>query len=119
MAAHARVNLFRSHWHLELVAQSLLGVCRFDDFHEQLGISRQVLAQRLKELVAEEILVRQQYQSRPDRYEYTLTAKGRDLLPVLVEMTAWSERWRPHAPRAARRDMHTLSHGAEQTREAE
>ncbi|RHW26306.1 transcriptional regulator [Nocardioides immobilis] len=96
MAARARVNLFRSPWDLELVAQSLLGVCRFDDFQAELGISRQVLAERLKELTAEEIFVRQQYQSRPDRYEYRLTRKGRDLLPVVEEMTEWAQRWRGH-----------------------
>lgn len=94
VAAEARVNLFRSPWDLELVAQSLSGVCRYDDFQEKLGISRQVLAERLKGLVAEGILVRRQYGSRPDRYEYTLTEKGRDLVPVLLEMQKWSERWR-------------------------
>jgi DNA-binding HxlR family transcriptional regulator len=97
MSAHATVNLVRSRWDPELVSQSLLGVCRFDDFRNTLGISRQVLAQRLKELVAEGILTRQPYSSHPDRYEYTLTEQGRDLIPVLVEMLRWSERWRPHA----------------------
>lgn len=119
MAAQARVNLFRSPWDVELVVQSLLGVCRFDDFQEKLGISRQVLAQRLKELVAEEILVRQKYQSRPDRYEYRLTGKGRDLLPVVLEMVKWSERWRPKAPGQGWNLVHALSCSAVQTREVE
>lgn len=97
MSADATVNLFHSPWDLELVSQSLQGVCRFDDFRNKLGISRQVLAQRLKELVADGILTRQLYSSHPYRYEYTLTEKGHDLIPVLVEMLKWSERWRPHA----------------------
>ena len=98
MATPEALNLFKSPWDPELIAQCWLGVCRFDDFQERLGISRQVLAQRLKELVAERILVREQYQSRPDRYEYRLTEKGSDLLPVFVAMMEWSERWRADHP---------------------
>jgi len=94
----AKVNVFRSPWDPELVAQACLGVSRFDAFQQTLAISRQVLAQRLKALVADGILARQQYQSRPDRYEYKLTDKGRDLLPIVVAMLKWSEEWRPQAP---------------------
>ena len=97
MAAFEGVNPFRSRWDLELVAQCMLGVCRFNDFQAKLNISRQVLAERLKYLVAEEILAREQYQRGPARHEYRLTAKGHDLLPVLVAMEEWSARWRPHA----------------------
>lgn len=100
VVAATKVNVFRSRWDVELVAQASLGVDRFDDFHLKLGISRQVLAHRMKELVAERILVRQQYQTRPARFEYTPTAKGRDLLPIVVAMAKWSERWRPHAANA-------------------
>lgn len=66
----ARVNLIRSSWVLELIAQSLLGVRRFGEFQRNLGISRHVLAQRLRDLVAKRVLVRQHYRCRPDRYEY-------------------------------------------------
>jgi DNA-binding HxlR family transcriptional regulator len=107
---HARtapftVNVFTSRWDLELVAHAYLDVARFDDFQQSLGISRQVLAQRLRALVAEGILMREQYQSRPDRFEYKLTAKGRDLLPVVVAMLRWSERWRPQEARAERTEL--------------
>jgi DNA-binding HxlR family transcriptional regulator len=99
------VNVFTSSWDLELVAHAYLDVARFDDFQQSLGISRQVLAQRLKALVAEGILMRQQYQSRPDRFEYKLTAKGRDVLPVVVAMLRWSERWRPQAASPERTEL--------------
>jgi len=99
------VNVFTSRWDLELVAHAYLDVARFDDFQQSLGISRQVLAQRLKAMVAEGILMRQQYQSRPDRFEYKLTAKGRDLLPVVVAMLRWSERWRPHGASPERTEL--------------
>jgi DNA-binding MarR family transcriptional regulator len=67
-------------------AQAFLGVSRFDDLRRRLGISRKVLAERLKELVAEGFLERRQYRHRPARYEYTLTAKRRELLPVIEAM---------------------------------
>lgn len=84
------MNLFKSPWDLELIAQAFLGVSRFDDLQRGVGISRKVLAVRLKELVAEGFLERRQYRHWPGRYEYTLTAKGRDLLPVLEAMRIWS-----------------------------
>lgn len=94
MPSQSTLRLFKSPWDIELIAQCHLGVCRFDDFQRSLGISRQVLARRLRELVADGLLVREQYQTRPDRYEYRLTEMGRDLRPVLQAARRWSERWR-------------------------
>lgn len=90
------VNIFGSPWDVELIALGFAGVSRLDDFQRQLGISLKVLAERLKALVADGVLERR-YQRRPERYEYGLTDMGRDLLPVLEAMTAWSARWRPAA----------------------
>lgn len=84
------MNLFKSPWDIELIAQAFLGVSRFDDLRRRLGISRKALAERLKELVAEGFLERRQYRRWPDRYEYRLTAKGHELLPVLEAMRIWS-----------------------------
>jgi DNA-binding HxlR family transcriptional regulator len=87
------VDVFQRSWNLDIVAAGARGVCRFDDFQQQLGISRKVLAERLKWLTGAEILVRSKYRSAPDRYEYLLTDKGRDLLPILTAMKQWEERW--------------------------
>jgi len=87
------LNLFRRSWDLEIVALGARGVCRFDDFQRHLGISRKVLSERLRWLTGAEILERRKYQSAPDRYEYLLTDKARDLLPILEAMTQWEERW--------------------------
>ena len=51
-----------------------------------------ILANRLKLLVENDIIVKRQYQDNPPRYEYHLTARGRDLLPVIREMAGWAGR---------------------------
>lgn len=87
------MNVFKNSWDLEIVAHGGLGVTRFDGFRQKLGISRKVLSERLKGLIDAEILERQKYQSAPERYEYLLTDKGRDLLPIHAAITNWRERW--------------------------
>jgi DNA-binding HxlR family transcriptional regulator len=80
-------------WSLLIVRDAFLGVTRFDDFQARLGISRNILAQRLNRLVANEILKRVPYQDHPPRSEYRLTAKGRDLWHVVTAMRQWGDRW--------------------------
>ena len=79
-------------WTMLIVRDAFLGVRRFDDFQTRLGISRNVLAQRLATLVAAGVLERRRYQERPPRHEYVLTAKGHDLWPVLNAMRQWGDR---------------------------
>ena len=66
-------------WTLLIIRDAFLGLRRFDQFQESLGIARNVLTDRLDRLVEEGILDRVRYSERPERYEYRLTAKGRDL----------------------------------------
>ena len=87
------MNVLRCSWDLEIVALGDLGACRFDDLQRQLGISRKVLSERLKWLVEVEILERRKYHDSPARYEYQLTVKGRELLPIHAAVLQWRERW--------------------------
>jgi len=80
-------------WSLLIVRDALLGVSRFDEFQERLGISRNVLNDRLTRLVGEGVLAKEQYQEHPPRYDYRLSDKGRDLWPVLNAMREWGDRW--------------------------
>ena len=64
-------------WTLLVIRDAFLGVRRFDDFQRNLGVARNVLADRLARLVDEGVLERRRYQERPERHEYRLTAKGR------------------------------------------
>jgi DNA-binding HxlR family transcriptional regulator len=85
-------------WTLLLVRDAFLGVRRFDEFQERLGIARNVLADRLNRLVDEGILERVRYNERPERFEYRLTRKGRDLVPALVSLRQWGDKYRSERP---------------------
>ena len=73
-------------WSLLIVRDAFLGVRRFDDLQARLGISRNILNQRLTRLVDNGVLERVPYQEHPPRSEYLLTEKGRDLWHVVTAM---------------------------------
>ena len=70
-----------------------VGIRRFDDLQRDLGISRKVLAERLRHLVEAGMLERRPYSERPARHEYVLTPKGFEFVDVLMAMAAWGDRW--------------------------
>jgi len=80
-------------WSPLIVRDLFLGIGRFDDLTEDLGISRNLLTRRLKLLIDNGIISKRLYQSRPARYEYALTGAGLDLVPALLALTAWGDRW--------------------------
>lgn len=87
-------------WSMLIVRDLFLGVRRFDDLANRLGISRNVLTQRLGSLADHGVIERRPYQQRPLRHEYVLTPKGRDLWPVIDALRQWGDRWAaPDGPR--------------------
>jgi DNA-binding HxlR family transcriptional regulator len=84
-------------WAFLILRDVFLGVTRFEDLQRDLGIARNVLAERLDALVEDGVLERRAYQERPVRHEYVLTEKGRDLQPVLLAIMAWGDRWQSRA----------------------
>ena len=80
-------------WTMLVVREAFNGVRRFDEFQGRLGIARNVLATRLQGLVGHGILERRLYQERPERFEYRLTDKGRDLYPVLISLMRWGDKY--------------------------
>src|SRR5690242_15173431 len=95
-------------WTLLVVRDVFRGIRRFDALQESLGIARNILARRLKALVASGILEKRAYAERPARYEYRLTEKGRALFPVLVTLMAWGNEWaRPEEPSVRLLDAET------------
>ena len=87
------LDLIGDWWSPLIVRDLFLGVVRFDELVEDLGISRNLLTRRLRALVASGIVERIAYQRRPVRYEYRLTEAGRDLVPALIALMAWGDRW--------------------------
>ena len=79
-------------WPMLILRDAFLGVTRFDDFQQRLGIARNILHQRLTRLVDEGVLDKVAYSHHPPRYDYRLTAKGRDLWPVLTAMRQWGDK---------------------------
>lgn len=79
-------------WSLLIVRNVFLGLRRFDEIQENLGIARNVLHTRLTRLLDHGVLERRLYQQRPPRYEYRLTDKGLDLWPTIVALMYWGDR---------------------------
>jgi DNA-binding HxlR family transcriptional regulator len=80
-------------WSPLVLRNIYIGITRFDQLQQSLGISRKVLTERLKWLTSKGVLERRQYSARPPRQEYVLTAKGLELFEVLMVMVAWGDRW--------------------------
>lgn len=80
-------------WTLLVLRECFLGVRRFEEFQEHLGMARHRLADRLGRLVDEGVLRKEPYQEKPLRHEYRLTDKGKDLYPVLLSLVRWGDRW--------------------------
>ena len=80
-------------WSLLVLRDAFCGVRRFEDFQRSLGIARNILTDRLQTLCDCGVLEKRRYQERPERFEYRLTDKGRDLYPVLLSLMRWGDRW--------------------------
>lgn len=80
-------------WTLLVVRDLFLGKHRFDEIRESLGISRNILIDRLDTLVEHGVVERRQYQKHPPRSDYHLTEKGHDLYPVILALIRWGDTW--------------------------
>ena len=87
------IDIIGDRWTLLIVRDVFFGVRRFDDFQRDLQISRNVLADRLQQLVTHGILKTVPYQDNPPRHEYRLTEKGRDLFDVLLAVWKFGDKW--------------------------
>src|SRR6516225_4378961 len=80
---------------LLIMREAFYGTTRFDDFAERAQISEPVAAARLRELVDEGLLEREDYREpgQRTRQRYKLTDKGTDLFPALAALMQWGNRW--------------------------
>jgi DNA-binding HxlR family transcriptional regulator len=80
-------------WTLLILREAFKGARCFADFEERLGMAPNTLAARLRKLCKHGLFRRRRYQSHPPRAEYQLTEKARELLPILLALGEWGNRW--------------------------
>lgn len=95
--AASALDVLGDRWSLLLIRDLLMGKRRYADFQASAeNISTNILADRLKTLIGFQIVERRLYQTRPNRYEYNLTQRGADLIPILQSVCAWGMKHVPN-----------------------
>jgi DNA-binding HxlR family transcriptional regulator len=89
------LSVIGDRWTMLIVRDCFLGKSRFEEFQTSLGVTRHVLSDRLKRLVADGVLERNAYSTRPLRYAYRLSEKGRDFAPALIGLKDWGKKHMP------------------------
>ena len=92
------LEIIGERWTWLIIRDAFLGITKFIDFEQSLGIARNVLTDRLNRLVEEGIFERVLYQERPTRYEYRLTQKGSDLFTALNALRQWGDQYLSDKP---------------------
>jgi DNA-binding HxlR family transcriptional regulator len=80
-------------WSFLILRGALSGIRHFEEFQSNLGIARNILANRLARMVEHGIMVRQPMRCDRRKVEYRLTQKGEELAPVMIALRQWGERW--------------------------
>lgn len=86
------VDVLSDRWTFLILREAFFGVRRYGQMQRHLGIARNVLAERLRQLVADGMFERVRYRTDPDWYEYRLTERALDLYPVIVGLMRWADR---------------------------
>ena len=89
----ATLELVGDRWTWLIVRDAFLGMTRFAEFRESLGLAPNVLTDRLRRLVDEDVFERVRYDEHPERFDYVLTAKGADLFVALDALRQWGDRY--------------------------
>ncbi|MGO4717293.1 winged helix-turn-helix transcriptional regulator [Bradyrhizobium sp. 2TAF24] len=78
-------------WSLLIIRDALAGKRRFSEFQKSLGTAKNILAARLRMLVAQGIFELKAAADGSAHQEYVLTDKGKDLFPVMVALRQWAD----------------------------
>jgi DNA-binding HxlR family transcriptional regulator len=89
----AALDTIGERWSFLILRGAFNGLKHFEEFQSTLGIARNILSNRLTRMVEHQILAREPDPSDRRKVSYRLTEKGRDLLPVLLSLRQWGERW--------------------------
>ncbi|NBE99069.1 helix-turn-helix transcriptional regulator [Nonomuraea sp. KC401] len=85
------VDVIGDRWSLLIIRDAFDGIRRFSELQRNLGLAKNILASRLRELVAQGILEMVPAADGSAYHEYALTAKGRELFAVIVALRSWGE----------------------------
>jgi DNA-binding HxlR family transcriptional regulator len=80
-------------WAVLILRDLSLGLSKYEDLRRSTGVTNATLSDRLKHLEDNELIERQRYQLNPERYEYVLTRKGRDIILVLQALLQVGDKW--------------------------
>lgn len=80
-------------WSFMILRASFNGVYHFEEFLSELGIARNILSNRLGKLVDHSILRREPCPEDRRKIEYRLTEKGMDLLPAMLALRQWGQKY--------------------------
>jgi DNA-binding HxlR family transcriptional regulator len=89
----AAAELLGDRWTFLILREAFFGTRRFNEFAENLGVSRNILSSRLKMLVAKGIFEMCPYGPGKTRYEYRLAQPGRDIFPIVVALLQWGDKY--------------------------
>ncbi len=90
-AAQQALAMLADRWTFLIIREAYSGVHRYGQLQRNLGIARNVLAERLSKLVEHGLLERVRYRTEPDWYEYRLTKRGLDLYPAILAFFRWAD----------------------------
>ena len=90
-AIERAADVLGDRWRILVLREAFYGVRRYGEMCRNLGIARNVLAAKLKDLVADGLLERRRYRTDPDWYEYVLTDAGHDLYGAVVALLHWAD----------------------------
>jgi DNA-binding HxlR family transcriptional regulator len=87
------LNAVGDRWAMLVLRDLSLGLSRYEDLRRSTGVTNATLSDRLKHLEEHELIERRQYQTGPNRYEYALTRKGKDIALVLQALAQVGDKW--------------------------
>jgi len=87
------IDILGDRWIFLILREAFFGVRYYDQFQNNLGIATNILSDRLKKLVENNILEKQKDKRDARRIKYRLTEKGRDLYPITLALMQWGDRW--------------------------
>jgi len=92
-ALPAALEAVGERWSFLILRGAFNGLAHFEEFQSTLGIARNILSNRLGRLVGHEILRREPDPADRRKVAYRLTDKGRALLPALIALRQWGDKW--------------------------